>query len=147
VEWDRINQQVGGVEDLVDIQILSNLAEKHTCGNCGELTSVAFMYLHGLGVRPLDFMTLQSPADHAFVVIGRKGSDDDDDRGTNWGKSAVICDPWAHGLYKALPPDVQGPPETFGYHYSAYAAMLLNQKMAAMHSNFRGVKFPRFRAT
>lgn len=46
-----------GVQDLQDIQILSDLAEQHGCGNCGELTAVTFMCLYHLSVRPLEILT------------------------------------------------------------------------------------------
>lgn len=138
-EWQRINAQRGGVQDVGDIRILSGLAGSHGCGNCGEMTALTFMFLYDLGVRPLDFMVLISPADHAFVVIGRDGKDEDDNKGTNWGASAVVCDPWAHGLMKPLPPGMSGPADTYGPSYSAYPATLLDQKMKAMHASFSGV--------
>ena len=62
-EWERINSQVGGVPNLQDIQILSDLADHHGCGNCGELSAITFMYLYILDFRPLDFMALKFPAD------------------------------------------------------------------------------------
>ena len=68
----KISKQAGGVQDLQDIQILSDLADQHGCGNCGELTAISFMYLYNLNIRPLDFMALENTADHAFVVIGRR---------------------------------------------------------------------------
>jgi hypothetical protein len=138
-EWERINSQVGGVQNLQDIQILSDLAEQHGCGNCGELTAATFMLLYNLDIRPLDFMALKFPADHAFVVIGRAGSDKDETPGRNWGESAVICDPWASGLYRPLgwPWDYAAIP--FGDTFTAYSAALLEQNMNAMHKSFSGV--------
>jgi hypothetical protein len=138
-EWQRINAQRGGVQDVDDIRILSDLADKYDSGNCGEMTAMAFMYLYNLGVRPLDFMALVNPADHAFVVIGRKNSPDHDSYGRNWNKDAVVCDPWAYGLYKALPPGVPGGAKNFGEPYSAYEAKFLEQKMREMHAGFSGV--------
>ena len=67
-----------------------------------ELTAITFMYLYNLNIGPLDFMALKRPADHAFVVIGRRGSDEDDNYGRNWGKSAVVCDPWAYGMNRSF---------------------------------------------
>jgi uncharacterized protein YkvS len=107
--------QTGGVENLQDIQILSDLADQYGCGNCGELTAVTFIYLYNLSIRPLDFMALKPPADHAFVVIGRSGSDTDDSFGRNWDSNAVICDPWASEL-KAFFPGRPLRPDTFRRH-------------------------------
>ena len=114
-EWQRIDAQTGGVENLQDIQILSDLADQYGCGNCGELTAVTFIYLYNLSIRPLDFMALKPPADHAFVVIGRSGSDTDDSFGHNWDSNAVICDPWASEL-KAFFPGRPLRPDTFRRH-------------------------------
>jgi hypothetical protein len=152
-DWQRINNQVGGVNSLEDIKKLAKLAAKHGCGNCGELTSLAFMFLFNKGVRPLDFMALSDPADHAFVVIGRGGSRADDGVGQNWGEAAVVCDPWAPGLEISLGYDdkgkpIQGPVERFGETFAAYAAKFLGAKMKAMHPQFVGVRLPPpFRAT
>ena len=77
-DWQRINGQMGGVGSLEDIKALAKLTERYGCGNCGELTALAFMFLFNKGIRPLDFMALSDPADHAFVVIGRGGSRADD---------------------------------------------------------------------
>ena len=62
-----------GIQKLGDIRTLSNLVAKFSCGNCAELAASAFMFLHELNVRPLDYMFLDG-ADHAFVVIGRRKS-------------------------------------------------------------------------
>src|SRR5205823_873947 len=60
-----------GIQKLDDIRTLSNLVAKFSCGNCAELAASAFIYLHKLNVRSLDYMVLDG-ADHAFVVIGRE---------------------------------------------------------------------------
>jgi hypothetical protein len=133
--WDN-----GGVQNLRDIQILSDLAEQHGGGNCLELTALAFAYLHRLGVRPLDFAELPRPADHAFVVIGRKEKPDDNAVGSNWDDKAVICDPWAPGLMIRPAPGTFGPATTFGDAYAAYPAKHLEQKMKVMHPAFQGVQ-------
>jgi hypothetical protein len=138
-EWQRLNAQPGGVQDVDDIRILSGLADSFGCGNCGEMTARTFMFLYELGIRPLDFMVLINPADHAFVVIGRKASPDNDNVGRNWGKCAVVCDPWAHGRSKPLKPGTLGPPDAYGPSHTAYPATLLEQNMRAMHSSFSGV--------
>ena len=67
-------------------------AIKHGCGNCGELSSTAFMYLLNTKIRPIEKMHVKG-GDHHFVVIGRRNGSTDDDVGT-WGKDAAICDPW-----------------------------------------------------
>ena len=136
-EWQAIDAQTGGVQDLQDIQILSDLAEQHGCGNCGELTAVTFICLYHLSVRPLDYMILKPPLDHAFVVIGRNGNKDNDIFGRNWGDDAVVCDPWASGLREVVP--FYGS-LSFGDSYSAYSAAFLEQNMKAMHKSFSGVK-------
>jgi hypothetical protein len=131
--------QAGGVQNLNDIQTLATLADDKHCGNCGELSASAFMYLYHLGVRPLDYMVLKPPADHAFVVIGRPGSPRDDEFGRNWGKTAVVCDPWGARVIIPLRAGVQGPVNTYGDSYAAYAATLLEQNMKRMHPSFSGV--------
>ena len=141
-DWQRINNQAGGVTSLEDIKALAKLTERYGCGNCGELTAVAFMFLYNKGVRPLDYMALSDPADHAFVVIGRGGSRADDSVGGNWGDAAVVCDPWAPGLVKPLRSGDTGPLEQFGETFAAYSAKFLGSKMKAMHSKFVGVRLP-----
>ena len=67
-------------------------ASKFGCGNCGEESAIAFVYLRGQNVLPLDWMEVDGYK-HAFVIIGReRGSDTADFR--TWGDDAVICDPW-----------------------------------------------------
>lgn len=141
-DWQRIDGQVGGVRNLENIRTLAKLAEQYGCGNCGELTSIGFMFLYKNGFRPLDFMALADPADHAFVVIGRRGSNADDGVGRNWGESAVVCDPWAPGLLRPLPAGVAGPLDQFGASFAAYPAKLLGSKMKEMHPQFQGVRLP-----
>jgi hypothetical protein len=70
------------------------------CGNCGEQTAVAFMYLKDSGVRPLDYTVSQDPGDHAFVVIGRAQGSDASNYKT-WGGDAVVCDPWGDDAFPA----------------------------------------------
>jgi len=78
------------------IRLSADKAKSKGCGNCGENSSLAFIFLYDMGVRPLDRMAID--ADHAFVVIGRTGADDGDWK--NWGDAAVVCDPWAQGFWK-----------------------------------------------
>jgi hypothetical protein len=67
-------------------------AELYGCGNCGEQSAIAFVFLRNQKTFPLDWMEVNN-YEHAFVIIGRaRGSD-----ATNpitWGNEAVICDPW-----------------------------------------------------
>jgi hypothetical protein len=140
--WQRMKNQ-GGVQSLKDIQLLSTSFDKHGCGNCGELTSKAFIYLHQLGIRPLEYMVLEPGAaqlDHAFVVIGRQEGPNDDPLGRNWVKGAVVCDPWAYGLYRALAPKTLGPPSIFGDDYTVYPTDQMEKKMTTIHGAwFAGV--------
>jgi peptidoglycan hydrolase-like protein with peptidoglycan-binding domain len=91
-------QKKSGASVLDYYRIVANLANKNGCGNCGENSILAFMFLYDLGVRPIDRMELDQKADHAFVVIGRAAGDAND--WANWGPRAVVCDPWAVGFRK-----------------------------------------------
>jgi hypothetical protein len=125
-----------GIQKLDDIKTLSNLVAKFSCGNCAELAASAFMYLHKSNVRPLDYMVLEG-ADHAFVVIGREVDTSD---WSKWGKSAVVCDPWAFGY---IGTDGSDPKHVrsgrFGDSFTAYTADLLGTKMKTMFPDFTGV--------
>jgi hypothetical protein len=85
-----------GVEDELDwlswIHAVAHRAERSGCGNCGECAAMAFHFLEARPVRPLEYMTLAKPGDHAFVVIGRPLNSKLSDVKT-WG-AAVICDAW-----------------------------------------------------
>jgi hypothetical protein len=67
-------------------------AEKFGCGNCGEQSALAFVYLRNQKTFPLDWMEVNN-YEHAFVIIGRKRGSDASNPAT-WGNEAVICDPW-----------------------------------------------------
>jgi hypothetical protein len=97
------------------------------------------MYLDNLNIGPLDFMALND-ADHAFVVIGRSGKDEDDNLGRNWDKSAVVCDPWAYGMNRSFDWPFSNARIPFGDSFAAYSATLLEQNMKAMHPSFIGVR-------
>jgi len=121
-------------------EAIAAVAKQYGCGNCMEIAAMVFMYLYRLKVRPLYYMALKSPADHAFVVIGRKGSEEDDNNGGNWGKKAVVCDPWASGLPRKPASVTLGPPHAFGDSYVAYPTALLKKNMEAMFPGlFNGV--------
>jgi hypothetical protein len=67
-------------------------AEAYGCGNCGEQSAIAFVFLRRQKTFPLDWMEVND-YQHAFVIIGRRrGSDVTDYR--TWGDEAVVCDPW-----------------------------------------------------
>jgi hypothetical protein len=68
-------------------------AKHYGCGNCGEQSAMAFVYLKGQSIGPLDWMQIGN-FKHAFVVIGRKEDSDSSDYRT-WGDDSVVCDPWA----------------------------------------------------
>ena len=136
-DWQRIKAK-GGVESISDIETLARLVDANGCGNCGEMAARTFIHLFKLNIRPLDYYALNDEADHAFVVIGRVGGDDKDWR--KWGKTAVVCDPWASGLLIPMPPGYQGTITKLGDDYAAYPADLLGDKMKTMFpKDFREV--------
>jgi hypothetical protein len=67
-------------------------AQKFGCGNCGEQSAIAFVYLRQQKIFPLDWMEVND-YEHAFVIIGRQRGSDPANY-TTWGSDAVICDPW-----------------------------------------------------
>lgn len=67
-------------------------AELYGCGNCGEQSAIAFVYLRRQKTFPLDWMEVNN-YQHAFVIIGRAARSDTRNPST-WGDDAVICDPW-----------------------------------------------------
>jgi hypothetical protein len=70
----------------------ASAGELYGCGNCGEQSAIAFVYLRGLKTFPLDWMEVDD-FKHAFVIIGRARGSDTHNFAT-WGEDAVICDPW-----------------------------------------------------
>jgi len=80
------------------LRVIAGAAENVGCGNCGEQSATAFVFLLDKGIRPIDWMALQDPGDHAFVVIGRLATSDATDPNT-WGNLAVVCDPWKGLVY------------------------------------------------
>lgn len=67
-------------------------AELYGCGNCGEQSAIAYMYLKQQKTFPLDWMEVNN-YQHAFVIIGRAPRSDTRNAAT-WGDDAIICDPW-----------------------------------------------------
>jgi hypothetical protein len=66
--------------------------ELYGCGNCGEQSAIAFMFLKKQNTFPLDWMHVND-YEHAFVIIGRQRGSSASNPLT-WGEVAVICDPW-----------------------------------------------------
>lgn len=86
---------IGASTMLEQMEIIAEQSKLKKCGNCGEFSALAFIYLYKKGVRPLDWMALVG-GDHAFVVIGRDNADANDY--AHWGSNAVVCDPWGQGF-------------------------------------------------
>ncbi|QDU25918.1 hypothetical protein ETAA8_09900 [Anatilimnocola aggregata] len=84
---------------LDEYRIIAANAKKNGCGNCGENSIVAFMFLYDMGVRPIE--RVAAFEDHAFVIIGRANVKINDY--ANWGPHAVLCDPWAQGFRSGQP--------------------------------------------
>jgi hypothetical protein len=96
--WDQNGAPFGMKATHADIVLL---AKHWGCGNCGEQSAVAFDYLRGHGIRPIEwyqFVNLER-ADHAFVVINRRADSDRSDP-TAW-PEAAICDPWENKHFRA----------------------------------------------
>ena len=89
-----LNAIQGGWNWKQRIDIEAYNAKSWGCGNCGEQASVAFAYLRGLNVLPLDYYQADTAlTKHAFVIIGRDAGTNATDYRT-WNKDAVVCDPW-----------------------------------------------------
>jgi hypothetical protein len=75
--------------------------KKTGAGNCAELSLVAFAELHRLRVRPLYWVYLSKPGDHAFTIAGYPGVPYDSNHGwgrdlSRWGHGVWVVDPWAN---------------------------------------------------
>lgn len=81
---------------LERIKVIAKEVRDRHCGNCGEYSALAFVYLYDKGVRPIDWLSLVG-GDHAFVGIGIDLKAEINDP-SSWGKTAVICDPWGQGF-------------------------------------------------
>jgi hypothetical protein len=101
--WNRMVDRGKGLERAGRRQDVAERAESSGCGNCGEQAAMAFEFLKQKNVFPLDYMTV---GHNAIVVIGIP------DTGSSWnvadwGKDAVVCDPW-HGMaYIGIEPDMR----------------------------------------
>lgn len=107
-EWDDLVPPWGqGTMPMEDyLRELARVAGKNGCGNCGEQSAMAFVYLLNGETRPIDWMCLEKgdhwfkfmEGDHAFVVVGRSAFSNDDDPAT-WGPEAIVCDAWHEDIY------------------------------------------------
>ncbi|OTA20339.1 hypothetical protein Xbed_01564 [Xenorhabdus beddingii] len=90
------------------IPISSAYATEFHIGNCGEKAAIAFAHLKLIGIKPLDFFSVnvddKGDDYHAIVVIGRTTGRCLEP--LTWNREAVICDPWDKKAYPAhLYPD------------------------------------------
>jgi len=106
-----------------NIRQVAKLVEVKRCGNCTELSSVAFAFLEKK-TKKLDLVGLFRN-DHAFVIVGRPSKSRISDPGT-WGRDAVICDPWGQG-FKQNP------------GYGVYPASEFQHKMAQVVGEIREI--------
>ncbi len=89
----RSGQFHGGFNAETYINELDKLARDTNTGNCSELSAVAFNYLKGRGITPIDyFAVFRGGWDHAFVVLNRDATIPVPDF-AKWSYDAVVCDP------------------------------------------------------
>jgi hypothetical protein len=93
------NKGTIGWKEAVDV--FANQARQWGCGNCGEQSAMAFVYLRDHKTGPRDWMKIGNFV-HAFVVLGRPADSNESDC-TTWGKKAVVCDPWRERAEPAMP--------------------------------------------
>lgn len=100
------------------IRYVAASGRKAKCGNCGELSALAFIFLYDNGVRPLDWMEIKN-GDHNFVLIGRKKTRDITDPRT-WGARCVVSDPWKNWVGAGESVGTMKNPSPVGYGNSEY---------------------------
>jgi hypothetical protein len=85
-----------------DPEKIAKVAIENRGGNCEEFSATAFVQLKKMGARPIHWVKLVPPGDHAFVLIGDGpvGMLDDKDL-KKWGDSVVVCDAWDKVYYIA----------------------------------------------
>ena len=89
----RSGQRSGGFDAETYINELDRLAKDTSTGNCSELSAVAFNYLKGQGVTPIDyFAVFRGGWNHAFVILNRDATIPVSDF-AKWSYAAVVCDP------------------------------------------------------
>ncbi len=93
----QMSQQVEWKDQL---ESSASWARTMGCGNCGEYSALAFVYLRDvLKVKPLDWMEYNN-MQHAFVIVGRDaGSAPTTSNETfgpsaigKWNTSSIMCD-------------------------------------------------------
>ena len=92
---ERVDQDLAKIANPTWKHVLessASWAKHYGCGNCGEQSALAFVYLRDLGLLPLDWMQVDN-FKHAFVVLGRVANSDPADY-TTWGSTSFYCDPW-----------------------------------------------------
>lgn len=95
-------------------------AEAAGCGNCGEQSAVALVYLFNKKyIRVVDLMRRTDPqTDHNFIVIGRDAGSDIANHKT-WGPKCVVCDPWDDKAFAAA--------DIMKYAYKPYSFAVRSQ--------------------
>jgi hypothetical protein len=85
-----------------DPEKIAKVAIENHGGNCEEFSATAYVQLMKMGARPIHWVKLYPPGDHAFVLIGDGpvGMLDDKDL-KKWGDSVVVCDAWDKAFYIA----------------------------------------------
>lgn len=79
-----------------DVLITAAASIRTRKGNCDEMSSIAYLHLEMLGIKPIDLISTAENSKndaHQFVVIGRKNDEPLYDP-EGWSE-AVVCDPWA----------------------------------------------------
>jgi hypothetical protein len=74
------------------MEITAEKAKKHGCGNCGEQSAMAFVYLRNKAIGPLDWAQFTN-RDHAFVLMGRPSTGTPGNL-NEWVDNLVVCDPY-----------------------------------------------------
>lgn len=86
--------------DLLTYDTRIEISTKYSLGNCDELAVQALDYvLNQTDDLRAEVFKIQGGA-HVFLVINRNNPSDPNDP-YDWGKNAVICDPWANKVFKA----------------------------------------------
>lgn len=74
----------------------ARLGRARGCGNCGEQSAIAYMFLWNNGMLPVDWIKVNG-VDHNFTLLGcRRGAGSDK---TRWGSRCVVVDPWNGTCY------------------------------------------------
>ena len=98
--WIKIRKFTELGHGIPAVERLAQTAEQLGCGNCGEQTAIALIYLRNRGIRPVEAIGVTN-GDHEFAVLGRLKASEINDPFT-WGPLAVVCDPWYRKAYRAI---------------------------------------------